>query len=130
MISVSEDCEGLKIAALELIEESLDAPERKRSANPEEMLARRRSKYKLADGYYIWLIYVMEEVETKLERGVRELQLDADELMALQVLSEARLEFWRLHPPCPGCGRPMMSSRDARCAECVHAAAKFATGVH
>jgi hypothetical protein len=132
-ICVSEDWDGLRIAALELIEEVLDQPERMRSANPEEMLAQRRSKYKLSSGYYTWLIYIMEEIETPLDRGVdpRELHLNNDERAALLILSEARLEFWRLHPPCSRCKRPVANSRDARCSECLRAAAAFtAGGVH
>lgn len=133
MIAVSQDAEGIRLAALELMEESLDAPERERAlraaeltANPEETMAKIEPQRKLSVGYYLWLQFIVEAIETPLEYGVgfREADLAADELAGLLVVRNARAEFRREHPPCRGCGRPLAYSWEKTCNDCQRAEAQ------
>jgi len=130
MIAVAEDAQGLRQAYLEMLEESLDAPERERNerfaemaANREALLRELPNKRTLSPGYYRWIGYIQESIEMPLECGVTilESELDADELVGLAALRSARSEFRRLHPPCAGCGRSLPSADDRKCPECQRA---------
>ena len=132
MIAVSQDAEGLRAAALELMEEALDAPQREANeqladyaAEPEQLRGAAQPKRTLSPGYYMWLGYVAEVIEQPLKAGIafRDADLGADEIMALTILSEARAKFRRLHPPCNGCGKLLRNEWDKTCNDCQRAAA-------
>lgn len=127
MIAVAQDAEGLRIAAAELLEDSFDAPQRERNlqlaeqaADPEPILRAAQSKRSLSPGYYMWLDFIVENIEMPLEAGIAfsESRMDADELLGLQVVRHARAEFRRAHPPCRGCGTPLRMEWDKLCSEC------------
>jgi|GEM_PF-1042998 hypothetical protein len=127
LIAVTSDAEGLRQAAIELMEESLDAPERERierlaktAANGERLLESLPQRRTLSPGYYLWLASVIETVVEPMEAGVsfHSSDLDADEMTTLRAIREARSEFRRMHPPCKGCGKPLADAALERCAEC------------
>ncbi len=132
MIAVAQDPEGLRMAALELLEESLNAAERARNerfaeiaVNSEAML-RMPDARTLSPGYYMWLGYVMEEIAQPLEAGIafHHADLTAEEVMTLAIIGEARMKFQRLHPPCNGCGKPLADAAFGRtCGDCKSEAA-------
>lgn len=132
MIVVSQDAEGLRIAALELMEEALDAPQREANEkladyvdDPEQLRGATEAKRTLSPGYYIWLGYVAERIQQPLEAGIeiRHEDLYEDEIVTLAILSEARAKFRRMHPPCSGCGKPLRYEWDKTCDDCQRAAA-------
>lgn len=132
MIVVSQDEEGLRAAALELMEEALDAPQREANeqladyvADPELLRNATQAKRTLSPGYYIWLGYVAERIQQPLEAGIafRHEDLYEDEITTLAILSEARAKFRRMHPPCSGCGKPLRYEWDKTCNDCQRAAA-------
>jgi hypothetical protein len=127
MIAVAQDAEGLRQAAAELLEDELDAPQREKneklaeqSGDPELVLRASRSKRTLSPGYYMWLDFVVLAIEEPLAAGIvlNESRLDADELLGLQIVRQARAEFRRNHPPCQGCGTPLRMPWDKCCSEC------------
>lgn len=129
-IDVCQDSEGLRIAAAEMFEESLDAEQREKnerlaemSADPESVLRASQSKRTLSPGYYLWLVHCIETIEQPMEDGVtiNGAELDADEMLALHILRHARAEFRRNHPPCDGCGRLLRNSWDKTCTQCMRA---------
>ena len=127
-IAVAQDAEGLKIAALELLEDGFAQPQREAnerlaeiSSDPESLLRAAPSKRTLSPGYYLWLGYVAEAIEGPLEAGISFhcADLDAGELVTLGVLREARAEFRKKHPPCQGCGRLLPTEWDNTCPDCA-----------
>ena len=136
MIAVYQDEEGLRTAALELMEETLEAPQREKneqlaeySSNPDAIRAA-TEKRTLSPGYYIWLHYVAEEIARPLEMGIvfHEQDLDPDEFSTLVILAETRAKFQRLHPPCSGCGKLLPNEWDRTCNDCQRAQAAAARG--
>ncbi len=131
MIAVSQDAQGLRTAALELMEEALDAGQREKNeqlaeyaSDPERLLAA-GEKRSLSPGYYMWLGYVSEEIASPLEAGLTfdAGKLSSDEVMTLGILRETRAKFQRLHPPCSGCGKPLRNEWDKTCNDCQVTAA-------
>jgi hypothetical protein len=129
MISVAQDGEGLKLAALELLEESMDAPERARmeklaatAANAQAILDSIPNRRTLSRGSYAWVTSIMECVVQPMESGVafRLSDLDCEEMIAIRAIQEARAEFRRLHPPCRRCGRALPEIGLKFCVECEH----------
>ena len=129
-IRVAEDFEGLRIAALELLEESFEAPETERlrrfaeiAANGAEMLAKLPQRRTLSPGYYIWLAAIQESVVEPMEAGIAfgERDLLADEALALLAIRRARSDFNEAHPPCRGCGKPMRDAQASHCDGCEQA---------
>lgn len=127
MIVVARDYEGLKIAARELLEESLRADDRERlealaeqAPNREEILARTAEATRtLADGYYTRIAYlVLLERARELGSAFRLEELEATEFHGLVMLEAARAEFATDHPPCPGCGAPRATPFATRCSKC------------
>jgi len=131
VIAVPHDAEGLRQAALELLEESLESEERERierlaegAANAEAMRASLRAKRTLSPGYYIWLGFLLEEIEQPMSAGLsfRAADLDAEEMAGLRALHEARSDFRKAHPPCRVCGRPLHDSGfSSMCEACERA---------
>jgi hypothetical protein len=135
MIAVFQDVEGLRTAALELMEDALDAPQREKNERlaeladgDERLLAAAEPKRSLSPGYYMWLGYVAEAIAEPLEAGIafHDKDLGADEIMTLAILSQARAKFHRMHPPCGGCGKPLPNEWDKKCNDCQRAAAAAA----
>src|SRR5258708_6692750 len=127
MICVAQDGEGLRIAALELLEESMDAPERARleklaetAANSEAVRNSIPVRRTLSRGYYAWLTLMMECVIQPMESGVafRLSDLDNEEMIAIRAVQEARAEFRTLHPPCRRCNRPLPETGLKFCGDC------------
>lgn len=134
-IDPRSDAGGLEQAALELMEEALDAPERARlerlaavAANGEAILSRLPQRRTLSPGYYQWIAYVQSEIVEPMEMGVTftDGNLRSEEMIALVALRRARGEFRRLHPPCRGCGTPLENAGLKRCGDCEMAAARGA----
>jgi hypothetical protein len=134
MIAVAQDTEGLRIAYLELLEESMDAPERERNerfaemaANPEALLNNMPVRRTVSPGYYLWIVeYLQKAIVGPLELGVTisESDLTAEEIAGLGALRAARMDFRQKHPPCAGCGRPLADSMSRTCNDCQRAAAE------
>lgn len=129
-IDVCQDGEGLRIAAAEMFEESLDAEQREKterlaekSSDPELVMRALPSTRTLSPGYYLWLVYCIETIEQPMEDGITigGTELDADEMLALHILRRARAEFRSNHPPCAACGRPLRNAWDKTCSECTRA---------
>lgn len=132
MIAAFRDEEGLRVAAAELFEEAFDAPTIRKNEEIVELcegqieIETAPSRRTLAEGYYLWLGYVLENVDRPLELGVQfsEGSLCQEEVVALQIIRDARDDFRRKHPPCRGCGKPLRNEWDSLCAHCQHEAAK------
>ncbi len=129
-IEISSDVGGLRIAAAEMFEESLDAGQREKnervaamSSDPELVLRAAPSTRTLTPGYYLWLVYVIETIWEPMEDGISisASELDADEIQTLHILRQARAEFQRKHPPCNGCGAPLRNAWDKTCGDCMKA---------
>lgn len=127
MIDVARDGEGLRQAALELMEEAMDAPERERlerlaamAKNSEAVLRDIPERRTLSPGYYMWITYVVEAIVGPMESGVafREADLRVEEVLGLTALREARMRFRKEHPPCRDCGKALPNAGVKQCAEC------------
>jgi len=135
VIVISQDEQGLRLAAAEMLEDAFEAPQREEneriaamSSDPEAVLRATLPKRSLSPGYYLWLVFLIEAVEQPMEAGVvmSEAHLGAEELLGLQVLRGARAEFRRKHPPCRRCGTPLRYEHQETCNECQRAAAAAA----
>jgi hypothetical protein len=114
VIDISRDYEGLRMAAMEFLQEEFVASALERSLsdavddpnieNKERLLQDVHSRT-LADGYFERLRY-LAWLDSTLEFGASAglSPLLNDEIEGLRVLRSARAEFFRKHPPCPSCG--------------------------
>ncbi|ABF42420.1 hypothetical protein Acid345_3419 [Candidatus Koribacter versatilis Ellin345] len=110
MIVVSRDYDGLRIAALELMNEEFQGEDRDRlarrakagAANSEAMLAEAAPARSLADGYYVRADYLfwLDDVL----RATTIAQMSAAEVHGLNAVRRARDQFRMEHPNCPHCG--------------------------
>jgi hypothetical protein len=132
MIDVAHDREGLRQAALELMEEQFAVQQRKGqladcSAAPESDLAKPEAERTLSPAYYQWIGYIVGRVEEWCKAGISlsdpNLDADPDELPAIDALGEARADFEKKHPLCVGCSEPLRSANEKMCDECLLAAA-------
>jgi hypothetical protein len=108
VIIVSQDIEGVRMAALELLEDSLESEKnRKRldSIAPDDLDQMRKlvPTSKLSPGYQNWALYLFW-IERHIGSGISFADLRADESDGLTALQSARQQFEYQHPPCPGCG--------------------------
>jgi hypothetical protein len=115
MIQVARDFEGLRQAAVTMLEEARLAQQRDRLAEladqvsePSALLGPGPAARTLAAGYYDRVVYLLD-VEATLARGISipSSSLAATECLGLKALAAARVEFEREHPPCPQCGEPL-----------------------
>lgn len=128
-IEIAADEAGIRQAAVELLEEAMDAPERERirqhaamAANAERMLAELPQRRTLSPGYYDWVRYLIEEVEFRVDRGLAaSATLDAKDVLGLRALHKARAEFQEKHPACRGCGKNLPDASARYCRDCEHA---------
>ena len=135
MIDVAQDAEGLRRAAVEKMQETLDESQHNRDGTSEKRLEEgsprvhfsptfrlrmTESRRTLSPGYYDWLRYVAEAVDRQLQAGVAfaDVHVDADELLAFNVLGEACAEFVKKHPPCRTCSTPLLNESDEICGMC------------
>ena len=136
IISIPQDAVGLAQAAAELFEEAYEAPQIEKNEELAEMtedqepLARGKEHRTLSPGYYMWLEHVAEHVDSTMQIGIvfGDGDLEAGELLALQILRRARAEFQRKHPPCRGCGKPLPYEWDRSCGDCQRATAAAERG--
>src|SRR5882724_3986395 len=125
-IAIARDYDGLKQAALEMLEEERSSEHRQRverqaatAANGEAMLAALGTERTLADGYYMRIGYLLE-LESMIHAG---LHFEAKEMAMSKVrgliaIESARAEFDRLHPRCRGCGTRLDDTLDNVCGDC------------
>lgn len=121
MIAVARDLQTLAQAADDFFEEGFQLPfalkviadtEPEERAEAEEKLLPRRM---YADGYYIWLQYLIWlDGVIELQQGQR---LTVAELEGMRVLRSARSRFLKAHPPCHHCGQPEETTV-VRCRHC------------
>lgn len=136
MIAVEHDSEGIRLAAQELMEESLYREEYARteraaaqSADPAATLAAAAPKRKFSPGYYVWVKYLLDlEMEMSLGvspgSGVAATLAGAD-VAGLLAVREARRQFDNEHPQCR-CGRRMKNIAERAqgvCSACKEASA-------
>jgi hypothetical protein len=113
MIAVERDSDGIRLAALELMEESLYRDEYARTeriaaqtADPAAALAAVLPKRKFSPGYYVWVSYLLDlEMEMSFGVSVAATLASAD-ITGLFAVREARRQFENEHPACR-CGRRM-----------------------
>src|SRR5579864_3527926 len=125
MIVVSRDYEGLRIAAMELLEEQRTSRDQElrfrnldlaNTANADAVLEQMAHKRTVSDGYYMRVRYLFWlEGMLKLNAVIPELQVNEAE--GLEAVSAARNEFRSKYPPCGRCGFPNHKFIP-RCAEC------------
>jgi hypothetical protein len=124
MIAVERDKDGIRMAALELLEEGLHAEDRARveriaeqSADPHDVLAAAAPKRQFAAGYYLWVSYLLD-LEMEMQFGVSiAATLAGADVLGLFAVREARREFEREHPQCR-CGRRKKRAWDQTCGQC------------
>ena len=122
MILVGQDLEGIRLAALQLFDESLREKEMDRvisnAAQTEDLsvLERVLPAQKLSPGYRDWVTYLIW-LKGKIDTGIT-FALSADEAEGLTALVGARQEFEREHPCCGRCGARQYSKVSMRCRSC------------
>jgi len=123
---VTQNTEGIRQAALELMEESLGADDLARqieSLSAEEdlmayavSLAKTVPVRSVASGFYDYAAYLFW-IRSMIDADV-ELTILAEEAEGLRALAAAQQEFERDHPACPQCGARQQSSTPIRCRVC------------
>jgi hypothetical protein len=118
--------DGIRQAALELLEESLGADDLARqienlSAEEDLMtyavaLAKTVPVRSVAAGFYDYAAYLFW-IRSMIDADV-ELTILAEEAEGLRALAIAQREFERDHPACPQCGARQSSSTPIRCRGC------------
>jgi hypothetical protein len=124
-MTVTQDMDGVREAAVELMVESLKQEDVDRvvenlilhDAEP-ETLAKAVPRRSLSAAYYEWATYLMW-IRGMRDSGV-EMEILADEAEGLRAIEAARQEFERDYPGCPQCGtrqysRFAMSCRKSAC---------------
>lgn len=100
--------EGVRIAALEIFEESLNSERLQRQISrlkpDDQQILKLLPTRKLADGYYDWACYLLW-LRNKMGAGVKFAEIFADEAEGLSAISLAMQDFEREHPHCPACGQ-------------------------
>lgn len=114
MIVVAQDGPGIRKAALELLERSLNAKATERqlasvAADDLEQIAKIAPLGALPEGYYDWAEYLFW-LRNKMNAGVR-FELKADEAEGLTAIALAAQDFELKHPRCGMCGNRGHSPR-------------------
>ncbi|HLJ89577.1 MAG TPA: hypothetical protein VKZ53_22395 [Candidatus Angelobacter sp.] len=124
MITVSQDHDGVRIAALELFEEQLHRHDADRAlANAlisgdidDALLAKLSPNSSLSPGYRDFVVYVLW-LKSMIGAGVQ-FDLTDGEAEGLRAIEAARQEFVTKHPPCRYCGYFQYSTVSMRCHKC------------
>jgi hypothetical protein len=122
VIIVSQDIEGVRMAALELLEGSIEREKNDKrldAVNPDDFdqLRKLAPKSKLSPGYQDWALYLFW-IERHIGSGISFADLRADEADGLGALQRARQQFEHEHPPCPACGTRLGNRMLRRCFAC------------
>jgi len=119
-VIVTQSMDGIRQAALELMEESLGAEDVERQLDnlcaqdaDEATLEKVIPVRTMADGFYEFASYLLW-VRGILDANV-EMSITADDAEGLRALEAARQQFERDHPACPQCGTRQYSSTEMRC---------------
>lgn len=122
LIAVERDAEGIRLAALEMLTDSLYVEERQRalriadqSADPQAVRAAAAPKREFACGYYGWVTYLFR-LEAQIQVGIQA-RFTAADLIGLMALREARMQFESEHPRCR-CGRRKKNAWNPTCGSC------------
>jgi hypothetical protein len=123
-LNVEKDSDGIRMATLELMEETLDRDEFTRveriamqAEDPAAVLAAAAPKRKFSPGYYLWVGYLLG-LEAEMQAGVAvAAALAGADVIGLLAVRDARIEFERAHPRC-GCGRLLRNAWDKQCPAC------------
>jgi len=107
VVAIARDYDGLKQAAVELLEEARMEPRNEKlrrlaeqASNTDRVLDGIKSQRTLAEGYYVRIGFLLE-LESVLQLGVElKLNLDLSEMQGLRSIQQARREFGTTHPPC------------------------------
>ena len=127
MIAVARDYVGLRIAAMERLEEAFDDQDTERTlrraaegqSNMDEVFEACAPRQSLAAGYYarvdylFWLEGVMQNIRFSPS------EISVTEVEGIRLVAEMRDKFRREHPPCPQCGASNRRFALA-CRECRH----------
>ena len=123
-ITVEHDSEGIRLAALELMEESFGGEGLARvekiaelSADPEAVRAAAAPKRSFAAGYYMWVQYLVD-LEMEMSFGVTmAATLAGADVAGMLAVRAAKREFEGKHPQCR-CGRRKKNAWDQSCGQC------------
>ena len=123
-IAVENDRDGIRMAAFELMEETLSCEDLARveriaaqSEDPAAVMAAAAPKRQFSPGYYLWVEYLLG-LESEMQMGVTiAATLAGADVVGLLAVREARQEFERKHPRCR-CGRALKNEWDKMCPEC------------
>ncbi|HWR17117.1 MAG TPA: hypothetical protein VN577_19970 [Terriglobales bacterium] len=125
MIEVAKDYEGLSIAARELLEEELHAPDDDRTrksaeqaANREAVLRSLKERRTLSPGYYVRARYLfdLDRKMTVIQFGLSD--VTPSEINGVLAIRQAKNKFLSDHPECPYCGALQMYSNVPQCRRC------------
>jgi len=124
-IAVERDSDGIRMAALELMEETLGRDEFTRveriamqAEDPAAVLAAAAPKRQFSPGYYLWVEYLIG-LEAEMQAGMAvAAALASADVTGLMAVREARMQFERAHPRC-GCGRLLKNEWDKQCPACA-----------
>lgn len=122
VIAVSQDCEGLQMAAFDLFERSMSADGLERAITNASLLGdlqeleRIMPERKYSPGYLSFLCYLLW-LGKMMDVGVQFL-LFADEAEGLRAVNLARQEFEHEHPACCACGTPQATRFAKSCSAC------------
>jgi len=129
MVEICKDREGLRHAALEMLDEMREQ-QRERDQNSGDRVDDRatlspatKTRRTLSPGYYMLLGRVMDEADAQLKAGIphSEIALDEDDLLAWSILEELCAEFVKKYPACSMCGAPLRDWQEGTCAACGEA---------
>lgn len=123
---VTQDMNGVRQAALEMMNESLRADDLARQIqglmSDDDLAAYAVSLAKtvpvrsVASGFYDYAAYLFW-MRSMIDANV-EITVLADEAEGLRAIEAARQEFERDHPACPQCGARQDSSTRIKCRSC------------
>ncbi|HLJ87762.1 MAG TPA: hypothetical protein VKZ53_13130 [Candidatus Angelobacter sp.] len=124
MITVSQDHDGVRMAAVELFEQQLHSQDADRAlANAsisgeidDALLAKLCPNSNLSPGYRDFVVYMLW-LKSMMHAGVQ-FHLTDGEAEGLRAIEAARQEFVGKHPPCRYCGAFQYSTVSMRCHKC------------
>lgn len=111
------------MAAVEMLENSLDQPSRDRrmlSIGPDDLAqaAKLAPKTSFSPGYQDRVLYLMW-MHDRMNVGIQFENITADEADGIAAVLHGRQQFDREHPPCPRCGARLPFRGMKRCPSCA-----------